>query len=577
MKTTKPGSRVADVLTFPRMSQRGDGLLQSVLNNLLQGVLMFDADARLAFCNPRYIEMYGLSPDVAKPGCSLKELLGHQASVGGFAEDPDDYIALLKGKMAAGETFADTLHLADGRIHSVVSKPIEGGGWLATHEDVTERQRSEQRIAHMARHDALTDLPNRVLLRDVLEHELKRVKRGERLAVLCLDLDQFKGINDALGHPVGDELLRLVADRLRGCTREPDTVARLGGDEFAIIMTQMHQTTDPAALARRVRESIIRPYQIDGHQIVTDISIGISVAPEDGVEPDVLLKNADMALYGAKDDGRGTYRFFEPEMDTRMRARRELEMDLRQALARDQFELYYQPLVSLETNEITAVEALLRWKHPTRGMVSPADFIPVAEEMGLIVPLGEWVLKTACKEATSWPDHVKIAVNLSPTQLKNRNLLPMVKEALAASGMQASKLQLEITENVLMQNTFATLATLHELRKLGVQIALDDFGTGYSSLSYLRSFPFDKIKIDRSFIQDMSNGAEPLAIVHAVAGLAKCLNMISTAEGVETQQQLETLQAIGCTEMQGYLYSKAKPAHEVAQHFAPPFKASGAA
>ena len=577
MKTTKPGSRVADVLTFPRMSQRGDGLLQSVLNNLLQGVLMFDADARLAFCNPRYIEMYGLSPDVAKPGCSLKELLGHQASVGGFAEDPDDYIALLKGKMAAGETFADTLHLADGRIHSVVSKPIEGGGWLATHEDVTERQRSEQRIAHMARHDALTDLPNRVLLRDVLEHELKRVKRGERLAVLCLDLDQFKGINDALGHPVGDELLRLVADRLRGCTREPDTVARLGGDEFAIIMTQMHQTTDPAALARRVRESIIRPYQIDGHQIVTDISIGISVAPEDGVEPDVLLKNADMALYGAKDDGRGTYRFFEPEMDTRMRARRELEMDLRQALARDQFELYYQPLVSLETNEITAVEALLRWNHPTRGMVSPADFIPVAEEMGLIVPLGEWVLKTACKEATSWPDHVKIAVNLSPTQLKNRNLLPMVKEALAASGMQASKLQLEITENVLMQNTFATLATLHELRKLGVQIALDDFGTGYSSLSYLRSFPFDKIKIDRSFIQDMSNGAEPLAIVHAVAGLAKCLNMISTAEGVETQQQLETLQAIGCTEMQGYLYSKAKPAHEVAQHFAPPFKASGAA
>ena len=578
MDMSKHGSRGAHVLTFPKMSQRGEGLLQAVLNNLLQGVLMFDADAKLAFCNPRYTEMYGLSPDVAQPGCSLKELLGHQAAAGAFAEDPDDYIALLRGKMSAGETFADTLYLADGRIHSIVSKPIDGGGWLATHEDVTERQRSEERIAHMARHDALTDLPNRVLLRDVLEHELKRVKRGERLAVLCLDLDQFKGINDALGHPIGDELLRLVADRLRGCTREPDTVARLGGDEFAIIMTQMHQPTDPSALARRVRESIIRPYQIDGHQIVTDISIGISVAPEDGTEPDVLLKNADMALYGAKDDGRGTYRFFEPEMDTRMRARRDLEMDLRQALACDEFELYYQPLVSLETNEVTAVEALLRWKHPTRGMVSPADFIPVAEEMGLIVPLGEWVLRTACKEATSWPDHVKVAVNLSPTQLKHRNLLPMVKAALAETGMRAGKLQLEITENVLMQNTFATLTTLHELRKLGVQIALDDFGTGYSSLSYLRSFPFDKIKIDRSFIQDMSNGAEPLAIVHAVAGLAKCLNMISTAEGVETQQQLETLQAIGCTEMQGYLYSKAKPAHEVAQHFiVPAAKASGAA
>ncbi len=577
MDTSKHGSRGAHVLTFPKMSQRGESLLQSVLNNLLQGVLMFDADAKLAFCNPRYVEMYGLSPDIARPGCSFKDLLGHQAAVGAFAEDPDDYIALLRGKMSDGETFADTLYLANGRIHSIVSRPIEGGGWLSTHEDVTERQRSEERISHMARHDALTDLPNRVLLRDVLEHELKRVKRGERLAVLCLDLDQFKGVNDALGHPIGDELLRLVADRLRGCTREPDTVARLGGDEFAIIMTQMQQPTDPSALARRVRESIIRPYQIDGHQIVTDISIGISVAPEDGTEPDVLLKNADMALYGAKDDGRGTYRFFEPEMDTRMRARRDLEMDLRQALNRDEFELYYQPLVSLETNEITAVEALLRWNHPTRGMISPADFIPVAEEMGLIVPLGEWVLRTACKEATSWPDPVKVAVNLSPTQLKNRNLLPTVKAALAETGLRAGKLQLEITENVLMQNTFATLATLHELRKLGVQIALDDFGTGYSSLSYLRSFPFDKIKIDRSFIQDMSKGAEPLAIVHAVAGLAKCLNMISTAEGVETQQQLETLQAVGCTEMQGYLYSKAKPAHEVAKHFSPALRASGAA
>ncbi len=578
MDKSKHGSHLADILTFPKMSKRGESQLQAVLNNLLQGVLLFDADARLAFCNQRYIEMYGLSGDVVKPGCSLKDLLDHRSQVGMFSGDADDYIARLRDEMATGGTFTDMTYLADGRAYSIVSKPIDGGGWLATHEDVTERQRSEERIAHMARHDALTDLPNRVLLRDRLEHELKRVKRGECLAVLCLDLDQFKSVNDALGHPVGDELLRLVGDRLRGCTREPDTVARLGGDEFAIIMTQMEQPTDAAALARRVRESIIRPYQIDGHQIVTDISIGISVSPEDGVEPDVLLKNADMALYGAKDDGRGTYRFFEAEMDTRMRARRDLEMDLRQALAQKDFELYYQPLVSLETNEITAVEALLRWNHPTRGMVSPAEFIPVAEEMGLIVPLGEWVIKTACKEAASWPDHIKVAVNLSPAQLKSRNLLKVVSEVLTESNLPSGKLQLEITENVLMQNTFATLATLHELRKLGVQIALDDFGTGYSSLSYLRSFPFDKIKIDRSFIQDMSNGAEPLAIVHAVAGLAKCLNMISTAEGVETQQQLETLQSIGCTEMQGYLFSRAKPAHEVAQYFiAPALKASGAA
>jgi diguanylate cyclase (GGDEF)-like protein len=387
------------------------------------------------------------------------------------------------------------------------------------------------------------------------------------MAILCLDLDQFKSVNDALGHPIGDELLKLVGDRLRGCTREPDTVARLGGDEFAIIMTQMQQPADAAALSKRIRDSIVKPYQIDGHQIVTDISIGISVAPFDATESDPLLRNADMALYGAKADGRGTYRFFEPEMNTRMKARRELEMDLRKALVSKEFELHYQPLVNLQTNDVNAFEALLRWNHATRGMVSPADIIPIAEETGLIVPLGEWVLNTACTEAVNWPDHIKVAVNLSPAQLNNRNLLCMVKDALANSGMSASKLQLEITESVLLQNTFAALATLHDLRKLGVQIALDDFGTGYSSLSYLRSFPFDKIKIDRSFIQDVSNGAEPFAIVNAVAGLAKCLNMISTAEGVETQQQLETLQAIGCTEMQGYLFSRARPANEISQFF----------
>ncbi|MFZ0353834.1 MAG: EAL domain-containing protein, partial [Pseudolabrys sp.] len=442
-----------------------------------------------------------------------------------------------------------------------------GGGWLATHEDVTERQRSEDRIAHMARHDALTDLPNRMLLLEQLNHEIKRVKRGECLAVLCLDLDQFKSVNDALGHHIGDELLILVGERLRGCTRELDVVARMGGDEFAIIMTQMEQAADAATLSKRIRDSVIKPYQVEGHQIVTDISIGISVAPMDAVESAELLRNADMALYDAKSDGRGTFRFFEPEMNTRMKVRRELEMDLRKALATEQFELHYQPLVVLETNDVNGFEALLRWNHPTRGMVSPADFIPIAEETGLIVPLGEWVLKAACNEAVNWPEHIKVAVNLSPAQLNSRNLVSMVTSVLNETGMPPHKLQLEITETVLLQNTFTTLATLHELRKMGVQIALDDFGTGYSSLSYLRSFPFDKIKIDRSFIQDLSNGAEPLAIVNAVAGLAKCLNMTSTAEGVETQQQMDVLQAIGCTEMQGYLFSHARPANEIRQFF----------
>ena len=565
-QTTQQSSR-AEVLAFPHITRKEEQMLQTVLDNMSQGVVMFDSQMQLIFCNQRYVEMYGLSADVAQPGCPLRELIEHRVASGSFAGDPIEYIAGLTETLAAGETMQQTVTLADGRAFSVVNKPIAGGGWLSTHEDVTERQRSEERIAHMARHDALTDLPNRTMMREHLEHELKRVKRGECLAVLCLDLDQFKSVNDALGHPIGDELLKLVGERLRGCTREPDTVARLGGDEFAIIMTQMQQPTDAAALSKRIRDSIIKPYQIDGHQIVTDISIGISVAPIDALDAEMLMRNADMALYGAKADGRGTYRFFEPEMNTRMKARRELEMDLRNALAGRKFELHYQPLVNLETKEVNAFEALLRWNHPVRGVISPADFIPIAEETGLIVPLGEWVLKTACTEAANWPDHIKIAVNLSPAQLNNRNLLAVVAEAIEQSGMSPHKLQLEITETVLLQNTFSTLSTLHELRKLGVQIALDDFGTGYSSLSYLRSFPFDKIKIDRSFIQDLSNGSEPVAIVHAVANLAKCLNMTSTAEGVETQQQLDTLKAIGCTEMQGYLFSKARPAKEIRQFF----------
>ncbi|HWC93962.1 MAG TPA: EAL domain-containing protein [Pseudolabrys sp.] len=565
-QTTQQSSR-AEVLAFPHITRKEEQMLQTVLDNMSQGVVMFDSQMQLIFCNQRYVEMYGLSADVAQPGCPLRELIEHRVASGSFAGDPVEYIAGLTETLAAGGTMQQTVTLADGRAFSVVNKPIAGGGWLSTHEDVTERQRSEERIAHMARHDALTDLPNRTMMREHLEHELKRVKRGECLAVLCLDLDQFKSVNDALGHPIGDELLKLVGERLRGCTREPDTVARLGGDEFAIIMTQMQQPTDAAALSKRIRDSIIKPYQIDGHQIVTDISIGISVAPIDALDAEMLMRNADMALYGAKADGRGTYRFFEPEMNTRMKARRELEMDLRNALAGRKFELHYQPLVNLETKEVNAFEALLRWNHPVRGIISPADFIPIAEETGLIVPLGEWVLKTACAEAANWPDHIKIAVNLSPAQLNNRNLLAVVAEAIEQSGMSPHKLQLEITETVLLQNTFSTLSTLHELRKLGVQIALDDFGTGYSSLSYLRSFPFDKIKIDRSFIQDLSNGSEPVAIVHAVANLAKCLNMTSTAEGVETQQQLDTLKAIGCTEMQGYLFSKARPAKEIRQFF----------
>src|SRR6478736_1826884 len=557
-----PASR-ADILAFPHMTRKDELLLQTVLNNMSQGVLMFDSETRLTFCNQRYLELYGLSPGIVKPGCRLIDLIRHRIELGNFSGDPDEYVARLREGIAEGKTFNHVVNLPDGRAFSVVNKPIVGGGWLATHEDVTERQRSEERIAHMARHDALTDLPNRTLLLEQLNHEIKRVKRGECLAVLCLDLDHFKSVNDALGHHIGDELLKLVGERLRGCTRELDVVARMGGDEFAIIMTQMEQATDAAALSKRIRESVIKPYQIEGHQIVTDISIGISVAPMDAVESHEILRNADMALYDAKADGRGTFRFFEPEMNTRMKVRRELEMDLRKALATEQFQLYYQPLVVLQTNDVNAFEALLRWNHPTRGLISPADFIPIAEETGLIIPLGEWVLKEACAEAVEWPEHIKVAVNLSPAQLNNRNLVNMVKAALEQSGMSPHKLQLEITESVLLQNTFTTLATLHELRKMGVQIALDDFGTGYSSLSYLRSFPFDKIKIDRSFISELATRDESMAIVRAVTGLGKSLGIVTTAEGVETDAQFELLRREGCTQAQGYLFSRPRPAAEV--------------
>jgi diguanylate cyclase (GGDEF)-like protein/PAS domain S-box-containing protein len=437
-------------------------------------------------------------------------------------------------------------------------------------EDVTERASSEERIVHLAHHDALTDLPNRVLFREQLDQALARVGRGELLSVLYLDLDLFKHVNDTLGHPVGDVLLKAVADRLRECVRGIDSVARLGGDEFAVIQASIERPSDAVALATRIGEALRAPYRLDGHEVMIDVSIGIAIAPLDATEGEELLKHADMALYAAKGAGRGTYRFFEPEMNERMQSRHELERDLRQALAGGEFELHYQPIVNLRDNSISGCEALLRWNHPTRGMVPPVEFIPVAEEIGLINPLGEWVIRTACATAATWPDHVKVSINLSPAQLKGDSLLPIVLDALADSGIPSSRLDFEITESVLMKDTFATLHTLHQLRELGVRIAMDDFGMGHSSLSYLLSFPFDTIKIDRSFIRGVPNGGNALAIVRAVASLANCLEMATIAEGVETERQLDMVRTLGCTEMQGFVFSPPRPAAEIARLLASP-------
>ena len=543
--------------------------VNAAFNNMSQAVMMYDASGRLVMCNRRYHEMYGLSPDVIKPGMHVRETLVHRKRTGTFPDDPDKHIKIVLAAVAERRILNRLIELYDGRAIAVMTQPMADGGWVVTHEDVTERRRAEQQIAHMARHDSLTDLPNRTLLRDRLAQALGGVHRGDRVAVLYLDLDHFKAVNDTLGHHIGDELLMVVARRLRSSIRDVDTVARVGGDEFAVIQTGVRRPTDTVILARRICEAVRAPYELHGHAVMLDTSIGIAVAPNHGTEPNELLRNADMALYGAKADGRGAYRFFEAAMEARMKARRSLELALRKALGNGQFELHYQPLVSLHDWRVTCCEALLRWRHPDRGMISPAEFIPVAEEIGLIVPLGEWVLRKACADAARWPHDVKVAVNLSAIQVMNRNLVPVVLGALAAAGLPARRLEIEITESVLMQNTEATLAALHRLHELGVHISMDDFGTGYSSLSSLRSFPFDKIKIDRCFVSGLADGDDSVAIVLAIAGLAKNLGIVTTAEGVETDEQLQQIKALGCGEMQGYLFSPPRPVEEIARFLAP--------
>ncbi|ABD06867.1 diguanylate cyclase/phosphodiesterase [Rhodopseudomonas palustris HaA2] len=438
-------------------------------------------------------------------------------------------------------------------------------GFLVAVVDVTERRKAEAKIAHMAHHDGLTNLPNRALYQERLQQALEQARGGGgRVAVLCIDLDLFKNVNDSFGHPMGDRLLRCVADRLRAQIGGNDLVARLGGDEFAVVLASVASPNEASDVAARLIELVSAPYDMDGLEVVIGASIGIALAPGDGDDCDVLMRSADMALYRAKAAGGGCHHFFEKEMDRQAQRRRDMERDLRHAFARGEFDLHYQPLIDLAEDRVSGFEALLRWHHPERGMVSPADFIPIAEDIGLIVGLGEWVLRQACLEAARWPNDVKIAVNLSPVQFRSRNLVQVVISALAQSGLSPRRLELEITESLFLADSEANLATLHQLRSLGVRISMDDFGTGYSSLSYLRSFPFDKIKIDRSFVKDLTERPDCLAIVRAIAGLGRSLNITTLAEGVETVEQLDALRAEGCHEVQGFLFSPARPAAEIA-------------
>jgi diguanylate cyclase (GGDEF)-like protein len=537
--------------------------LSIAVNNIPQGLVLYDASARIIICNQPYLDMFGLSPDVARPGCTMQRLIAHRKETGSFDGDVDEFCSAIIQTVSLGKATRQLTEAPGGRAIEIINRPLKSGGWVATIEDVTERRRADEKIAHLAHYDGLTDLPNRILFRERLEQSLKAIRPGEQLAVLYIDIDEFKSVNDALGHPIGDELLKGVAERLRGCLKETDVAARLGGDEFAVIQTAIMDRSDTTRLVDEIHSAIRQPLECMGHLITTDASIGIALAPGDGVDLDQLLKNADLALYGAKGDGRRTYRFFEAGMDQRARARRSLELDLRQAINDGSLEIYYQPVVNLEDGKVSSCEALLRWRHPERGMISPAEFIPIAEDSGLINQLGLWVLNTACAEAATWPDHVRVAVNVSPVQFRSPSLALNVAAALAACNLPASRLELEITEAVLIRDDEAALDMLHQLRKLGVRIALDDFGTGYSSLSYLQRFPFDKIKIDRSFIRDIAGPGASSSIVQAVVNIAAASDMTTTAEGVETEQQRNLLYILGCTEMQGYLFSPAIPAVEV--------------
>jgi diguanylate cyclase (GGDEF)-like protein len=534
--------------------------LNTAINNMSQGLLLFDAQARLVVCNQRYIEMYGLSPDIVKPGCSFRDVVAHRHAVGSFKGDVDEYCGRIIQTVVVEKTAA--IHGSDDRSIQISSVPVPGGGWVSTHEDITERIRDSERIAYLAHYDSLTDLPNRSLFRQRLELELQRSQRGATFALLYIDIDEFKSINDTLGHPVGDELLKQVAVRLRGCVGTGDFVARLGGDEFAIIAASAGDSDRATILAEQIHRAIRTPYQCLGHHLSTDASIGIAIAPGDGEDIDQLVKNADLAMYGAKAGGRRTFRFFEPEMDAVARARRDLEFDLRRAISSGGFEIHYQPVVDLRTDAITGCEALLRWRHPARGLISPAEFIPIAEDTGLINEIGGWTLAAACAEAAQWNDDITLAVNISPVQFRQQTLALLVASVLGSTGLPARRLELEVTEAVLIHDDDAALTTLNQLRTLGVRISLDDFGTGYSSLSYLQRFPFDKIKIDRTFVDSVDGTDTSKAIIEAVVNIAASRNMTTTAEGVETERQRDILRALGCTQMQGWLFSPAVPARK---------------
>jgi diguanylate cyclase (GGDEF)-like protein len=538
----------------------------TALNNMPHGLCMFAADGHLAVMNHRFSTMMNLPDDLVHRGADASDIISACVNAGSISNASGKMILSEIESSQAGATITTDPDVARGRSLSWTFQPMAGGGAVVLLEDITERRTAEARITHLARYDELTGLPNRVNFRDEIERLLAVPHDAEQLsALLFVDLDQFKQVNDTLGHPCGDQLLCAVADRLRAMLRPEDFVARFGGDEFVVFQQNIKSTEDSAVLARRIVDHLSERYKIDNHLVEIGASVGIAMTSPAGVSADTLLKNADMALYRAKADGRGTFCFFREEMAQTVEARRILELDLRKALANEEFELFYQPLVNLKSGRISTCEALLRWNHPVRGTVSPVDIIPVAEDMGLIVDLGRWILRKACMECMKWPSGVSVAVNFSPQQFHQRDVLSEVRYALEVSGLPATRLEIEITESSLLRNTQLTHDVLSQLREIGVRISLDDFGTGYSSLSYLHNFPLQKVKIDRSFLEGIDT-ARPLTLLRGVARLSADLGMSVVVEGIETNEQLELINADGTvTEAQGYLFSRPVPALRIRQ------------
>jgi diguanylate cyclase (GGDEF)-like protein len=544
----------------------------SALDNMAQGLCMFDGDQRLTVWNDRYVELLSMPAHLLKVGTPLHEILASRVATG-MRRTPDDPAVKTKVRelLALSPDASRTDELLDGKIVMLTRQPMAGGGWVTLIEDITERRRAEAEIVHLARHDVLTGLANRAEFNARLEEASRRLKRnGGNLTVMMIDLDRFKAVNDTLGHLAGDQLLSEVARRLQSTVRDTDVLARLGGDEFAIIQEGgADQREGAVALALRIIAAISVPFDLNGQQVEVGTSIGIALAPENGLEPDELLKRADLALYSVKSSGRNDFCLFRNEMLEIVNTQQSAERELREAIAQGQFELHYQPVVDVKTRELCGVETLVRWRHPDKGMIAPDHFIPLAESTGLIVPLGEWILNQACADAANWPADVKVAVNISAIQFKKGNLFEVILSALVTTGLQPERLELEVTETSLLENQDAHLTTIRQLKNLGLSIALDDFGTGFSSINYLTIFPFDKIKIDKSFTKGILSRADCKAVVACSLALAKGLGIVTTVEGIETEEQFEYMRDAGVELAQGYLFGKPVPISEFGRASAP--------